>query len=95
MQLKSKYLEKFANELVKKDDMFTQLKKLGNKKNYPYKLQRLQEKISTEVELFERKNHTQKLVDLQKDLKFVLSQISSQDIDKTRVDELAIKYSIN
>lgn len=95
MASKNKHLNKLADSLLKNDDLFQKLKSLGARKNYTSKLQKLEKKISQQVELFERKEHTGKLVDLKKDLKFVLTQLSSGDVDKGRVDLLANKYSID
>ena len=86
-------LEDAATKLLNDLSKFEQLKELGNRKNYPHKLNKLEEKLKDEIDLWERKKPSAKLEDLKKDLTFVLSQKEVPFFNKERIDLLTDKYS--
>jgi len=95
----NKYLgiTKTTNKLVGRLEQFDKLKEIANRKNYPFKIKQLKGKIEEEYEFWGRKNNTlnstqAKLVDLQRDLNFILSQEQECSIDKQRIDLLIEKY---
>ena len=87
-------LERAATKLLNSYNKFEQLKELGNRKNYPNKLIKLEERLSSEIALWKRKGPSAKLTDLQKDLDFVEKQKNELFFDKEKIDLLANKYSI-
>lgn len=87
-------LERAATKLLKNHSMFQQLKELGDRKNYPSKLKKLEEKLISEVDLWKRKGESARLEDLKKDLTFVQKQQQEPFFDKERIDILTNKYSI-
>lgn len=93
--LKSLGLGKAANKMVEKLDSFEKLKQVANKNNYPHKLKKLFERLSDEQEFWNKKGESPKLLDIQKDLNFITSQIGEERIDRVRVDSLIQKYPIN
>jgi hypothetical protein len=95
MKLNKQYgLNKVANKMVRQLDKFEQLKELANRSNYPHKLKKLHERLLEEVDLWERKDLSNKLLDLKKDLNFVESQLNEKDLSRGKIDLLAEKYSI-
>lgn len=95
----NKYLgiTKTANKLVGRLEQFDKLKEIANRKNYPFKIRQLRNKIEEEYKFWERKDNTlnstkAKLTDLQRDLNFILSQEQECSIDKQRIDLLSEKY---
>lgn len=95
----NKYLgiTKTTNKLVGRLEQFDKLKEIANRKNYPFKIKQLRNKIEEEYGFWERKDSTlnstrAKLVDLQRDLNFILSQEQECSIDKQRIDLLSEKY---
>ena len=88
-------LERAATKLLSDLSKFDQLKELGNRKNYPSKLKKLDEKIVSELELWERKGPSARLTDLQKDKAFIDKQKEAPFFDKERIDLLTNKYSIS
>ncbi len=88
-------LEKAATKLLNSRRMFDQLKELGNRNNYSDKVKRLDEKITSELELWERKGPSARLTDLQKDKMFIEKQKGDPFFDKEKIDLLTNKYSIS
>lgn len=88
-------LDKAATRLLKDHDKFAQLKEFGNRKNYPSKLKKLEERLISELELWERKGPSARLSDLQRDMQFVEKQKTEPFFDKERIDLLTNKYSIS
>lgn len=87
-------LDKAATRLLKDHNKFDQLKEFGNRKNYPSKLKKLEERLTSELELWQRKGASARLSDLQKDMSFVAKQQKELFFDKEKIDLLAKKYSI-
>lgn len=95
MSLKNLGLGKAANKLVDRLDSFEKLKQVANKNNYPHKLKKLFERLSEEKDFWSRKGESPKLLDIERDLTFITSQIGEERIDRVRVDSLVQKYPIN
>lgn len=95
MNLKGLGLTKSANKIVDRLDSFEKLKQVANKRNYPYKLKKLLERLTEEQGFWSKKGESPKLSDIQKDLNFVKSQIDIEKIDSSKVDLLVQKYPIN
>jgi hypothetical protein len=85
-------VNKIADKLVGRLEQFEKLKEIANRKNYPYKIKLLEEKIEEQYTFWEKKDHSQRLLDLEKDLIFIRSQKQECSIDKQRVDLLMEKY---
>lgn len=95
MSLKNLGLGKAANKLVDRLDSFEKLKQVANKNNYPHKLKKLFERLTEEKDFWSRKGESPKLLDIQRDLNFITSQIGEERIDRVKVDSLIQKYPIN
>jgi hypothetical protein len=95
MSLRNLGLGKAANKLVDRLDSFEKLKQVANKNNYPHKLKKLFERLTEEYDFWSRKGESPKLLDIQRDLNFITSQIGEERIDRVRVDSLIQKYPIN
>ena len=87
-------LESLSDKILERDTYFQRLKDLSLSKNYPAKVKKIKEKLQEELDLFKRKGHSTKLVDLEKDLNFLNTQIDESNLDKFRIDTLSQKYSI-
>jgi hypothetical protein len=87
-------LESLSDKLLERDSYFQKLKNLSTSKNYTYKLTKIRERLLEELQLWERKNPSAKLLDLQKDLNFLNTQTDEKNLDKYRIDILSQKYSI-
>jgi hypothetical protein len=95
MSLKKLGLGKAANKIVEHLDSFDKLKTVANKSNYPRKLKKLFERLTEEQSFWVRKGESPKLLDIEKDLNFITSQIGEEIIDRVKIDQLAQKYPIN
>lgn len=95
MSLKELGLEKLANKMVDHLDSFEKLKKVANKHNYPVKLKKLFERLTEERSFWAAKGESNKLLDIEKDLNFITSQIGNEIIDRVKVNLLIQKYPIN
>ena len=84
---------KIANTQVNRLEQFDKLKEIANRNNYPHKVKLLTEKIQNEFNFWTKKNHPNRLADLQKDLKFIQS-IKDPTLSKDRVDVLIEKYGL-
>jgi len=93
--LKQLGLGKAANKIVDRLESFDKLKQVANKNNYPQKIKKLFERLTEERNFWSRKGSSPRLLDLEKDLNFILSQVGEERIDKARVDLLIQKYPIN
>lgn len=92
---KHKSLDRVADKMLNQSNLMYKLADLANRKNYPGKLKKLEEKVQEELKLWERKEPTAKLLDLKKDMNFIQSQRNETNPDKERVDLLITKYSIS
>ena len=81
--------------MVERLDSFDKLKQIANKNNYPQKIKRLFERLTEERSFWLRKGSSPRLLDIEKDLNFILSQVGEERIDKVKVDLLIQKYPIN
>ena len=95
MSLKKLGLGKAANKIVEHLDSFDKFKTVANKNNYPRKLKKLFERLTEEQGFWIRKGESPKLLDIEKDLNFITSQIGEEVIDRVKIDQLAQKYPIN
>lgn len=95
MSLKKLGLGKAANKIVDRLDSFEKLKQVAAKTNYPFKIKKLFERLTEEKAFWSRKGESPKLLDIEKDLNFITSQIGEERIDRTKVDSLIQKYPIN
>jgi hypothetical protein len=91
--IKNLGLSKIANSYVDRMDQMEKLKEIANRKNYPHKVKQLTAKITEEFNFWSKKNHSNKLEDLKKDLNFIQSQVN-ETTDKSRVDLLMDKYGL-
>jgi hypothetical protein len=89
----NKSLNRVADKLINDSDRFKRLQKLGNRKNYPNKVKRLTAKITEEYDFWSKKNPSQKLEDLKRDLTFIQS-IKEPTLSKDRIDTLMEKYGL-
>ena len=92
---KHQSLDRLANKMLNQTNLMHKLADLAGRKNYPGKLKRLEKKVQEELELWERKESSPKLLDLKKDLNFIQSQMDQTDYNKERIDLLTTKYSIS
>jgi len=95
--LKQLGLNRTANSYVNRLEQSQKLKEIANRKNYPYKVKLLCEKISSEYDFWNQKENPseQKLVDIDRDLTFIESQINVSEFNKERIDLLMSKYGCN
>jgi len=88
------HLSRLADKLVNNSDRFKKLQELGNRKNYPNKVKHLSAKIQEEFDFWSKKNPSQKLEDIRKDLIFIQS-VKEPTLSKDRIDTLMEKYGLN
>jgi len=84
---------KIANTQVNRLEQFDKLKEIANRNNYPHKVKQLTIRITEEFNFWSKKNHSNKLEDLKKDLNFIQSQVN-ETTNKSRVDLLMEKYGL-
>lgn len=90
-------LTRIADGYVNRLDQSQKLKEIANRKNYPYKVKLLHEKISKEYSFWHQKQNPdkQKLADVNRDLIFIESQMNQSEFNKERIDLLMSKYGCN
>jgi hypothetical protein len=84
---------KIANTQVNRLEQFDKLKEIANRNNYPHKVKQLTARITEEFNFWSKKNHSNKLEDLKKDLNFIQSQVN-ETTNKSRIDLLMEKYGL-
>jgi hypothetical protein len=84
---------KIANTQVNRLEQFDKLKEIANRNNYPHKIKQLTARITEEFNFWSKKNHSNKLEDLKKDLNFIQSQVN-ETTNKSRIDLLMEKYGL-
>lgn len=93
--LKQLGLSKITNKLVGNLEQLNKLKEIANRKNYPYRVKQLHSRIQEEYDLWNKKEPSQKLLDLKKDLTFIQSQLNESVLNKDRIDVLIEKYGLS
>jgi hypothetical protein len=84
---------KIANTQINRLEQFDKLKEIANRNNYPHKLKQLTARIIEEFNFWSKKNNSNKLEDLKKDLNFIQS-IREPILGKERISELIDKYGL-
>lgn len=101
MNLKSKFLDSLAGKWLKKHDQFEALKKISQRGDWKVMAKKCHDKLSIEYKFWIMKADTvgrnAKLKDITKDVAFVNSIESKQDISSqelSRLKELVEKYGL-
>lgn len=92
--LKNKNLSRIADDLVERADKFQALRDIANRKNYPVQIKQLTLKIQEQYDFWVKKPSSSRLIDLERDLNFIKTQLEATEINKVRIDELSTKYNI-
>lgn len=92
--LKHLGLTRIADNYVERLEQAQKLKDIANRANYSHKVKVLYTKIKEEHIFWHQKQNPpkEKLLDLDRDLIFVESQLNTVAIDKSRIDLLMNKY---
>ncbi len=90
-------LTRIANSYVNRLDQAQKLKDIANRNNYPHKVKTLHQKICEQYDFWNQKQDPpkEKLLDIDRDLIFIESQINLSDFNKERIDLLMSKYGCN
>jgi len=84
---------KIANTQINRLEQFDKLKEIANRNNYPHKVKLLTEKIQNEFNFWVKKNNSNRLADLEKDLIFIKS-VKDPILSKDRINMLIEKYGL-
>ena len=98
MKLNFLGLQKTSDRILGDLDKIDQLKKIANRNNYEHKVQKLNERLTNEYRFWLAKGHSARLNDVERDLKYIHAQLANKTYtvaEKTRIAELATKYSID
>jgi len=90
--LKNKNLSRIADDLVERADKFQQLRDIANRKNYSVQIKQLTLKIQEQYDFWVKKPSSPRLIDLERDLNFIKTQLEATEINKIRIDQLVGKY---
>lgn len=90
-------LTRVANSYVHRLEQIEKLKEIANRKNYPHKVKVLHKRIEEEYSFWKQKQNPpiEKLLDLEKDLTFIETQINISELKKEKIDLLMSKYGCN
>lgn len=97
MKLNFLGLQKTSDKILTDLDKIDQLKKVANKNNYEYKINKLNERLSNEFRFWLAKGPSARLNDVEKDYKYVHTQLNKKTFtanEKAKIAQLASKYSI-
>lgn len=94
---RSEALSRIADKLLNNRSAFDKLREIGNRVNYPYKVQKLKQRLTEEYKFWLAKGSSNRLSDIERDVKFIsnmLSKESYSEQEKDRIDQLVEKYPI-
>lgn len=97
MKYDSQALSKLADKLLGGKDKFEKLKEIGNRQNYPHKVQKLKDRLNEEFRFWMAKGPSNRLNDIERDIKQVAGLLTKDQFtqqEKARIDELVQKYPI-
>lgn len=97
MKYDSQALSKLADKLLGGKDKFEKLKEIGNRQNYPHKVQKLKDRLNEEFRFWMAKGPSNRLNDIEKDIKQVVGLLNKNEFsqeEKVRINELVQKYPI-
>jgi hypothetical protein len=98
MNLSFKGLQKISSTWLKQLEKADELKKIGNKKNYKHKVDKLKERLTEEFKFWVGKGSSAKLNDIQRDVKLIAS-LQNKTIftpaEEVKIDQLVKKYPID
>ena len=97
MKYDSQALSKLADKLLGSKDKFERLKEIGNRQNYPHKLEKLKDRLNEEFRFWMSKGPSNRLNDIEKDIKLVAGLLNRNQFsqeEKVRINELVQKYPI-
>jgi hypothetical protein len=97
MRYNSEALSRLADKLLNGKGSYDKLKEIGNKRNYPYKVQKLKQRLTEEYKFWVAKGSGNRLQDVEKDVKYISSMLDKDTFskeDKAKIDQLTQKYPI-
>jgi len=97
MRYDSQALGSLADKLLSGKSEFDRLKEIGNKQNYPYKIQKLKERLTENLRFWIVKGPSNRLTDIQNDIKCLSNMLGKQEFtkqEKQKIDELVKKHPI-
>ena len=97
MRYDTQALSKLADRLLSGKSEYDKLKEIGNRQNYPYKIQKLKERLTEDLRFWVAKGPSNRLTDIENDIKLISNMVGKQELtkqEKQRVDELVKKYPI-
>jgi hypothetical protein len=97
MKYDSQALSKLADKLLGSKDKFEKLKEIGNRQNYPHKVQKLKERLSEEFRFWMSKGPSNRLNNIEKDIKQLAGFLERNQFnqqEKAKIDQLVQKYPI-
>ena len=97
MRYNSQALSKLADKLLSGKSGFDRLKEIGNRHNYPHKVQKLKERLTEDLRFWVAKGPSNRLADIEKDIKYISNLLGKQEFtkqEKEKIDELIKKHPI-
>ena len=97
MKYDSQALSRLADKLLGSKDKFEKLKEIGNRNNYPLKVQKLKERLTEELKFWMAKGPSNRLADIEKDIKYISSIQNKNNFtqeEKLKINELTKKHPI-
>ena len=98
MGYNSKVLQKLATKLLCAKTNFEKLREIGNRNNYPIKVQKLKQRLTEEYRLWSTRGPSARLSDIERDIKYVAGLLNKTTFtlkEMNRIDELVKKHPID
>ena len=98
MKYNSQALTNIADKLLQGKNRFERLKEIANKQNYHHKVQKLKERLLSELKFWMAKGPSNRLDDIHRDIKHLSNLLDNKEFtaqEKIKVDELVSKYPIS
>lgn len=98
MGYNSDALSKLADDLLGRKSSYDKLKEIGNRSNYPHKIQKLKDRLTSEYKFWLPKGPSNRLTDIEKDIAFIKTVQDKKELtgeEKSRINQLSSKYPID
>ena len=98
MAYNSNALQKLATKLLCAKTNFEKLREIGNRNNYPVKVQKLKQRLTEEYKLWSTRGPSARLSDIERDIKYLTSLLNKTTYnlkEMNGIDELVKKHPID
>lgn len=98
MKYNSNALQKLATKLLCAKTNFEKLKEIGNRNNYPVKVQKLKQRLTEDYKFWSKRGPSERLSDIERDMNYLTPLLNKTTFnlkEMNRIDQLIKKHPID